>query len=208
MAGGIFVPWLEIEPMLPEMKMQSLNHWTAKKVPNHFICLIHLICKTVLWTRYYFHKWLWKQRIRSNLPWVSCLGSGGERNWNRSLWPKDLKTLAMTFIVFQVSELDWILCFWNLCENLMKVLMYLPLKNKCDYNNSIFWSQCEDFINFLKCSDWNFRVKKKKKTLKKENPQIWARFSLRVYSRMGFHKPVRKLFLRKVTRIAMDTFHH
>jgi len=54
----------------------------------------------------------------------------------------------------------------------MKVMMYLPSKNKYDYNHSIFWRQCEDFINFLKCNDWNFRIKNKKTLKKGKSPNL------------------------------------
>lgn len=50
----------------------------------------------------------------------------------------------------------------------MKVMMYLPSKNKYDYDHSIFWRQCEDLISFLKCSNWNFRIGKKKKDIEKK----------------------------------------
>ena len=33
-ACGILIPWLGIKPMPPEVKGQSLNHWTAKEGPN------------------------------------------------------------------------------------------------------------------------------------------------------------------------------
>ena len=32
-ASGILVPWPGIEPMFPPLEMQSLNHWTLRKVP-------------------------------------------------------------------------------------------------------------------------------------------------------------------------------
>ena len=33
-ACGILVPWPEIEPIPPALEAQSLNHWTAREVPN------------------------------------------------------------------------------------------------------------------------------------------------------------------------------
>ena len=39
-ACGILVPQPGIEPMLPAMKVQSLNHWTTREVP--LVCCVHL----------------------------------------------------------------------------------------------------------------------------------------------------------------------
>ena len=36
-ACGIIIPWPGIEPMPPAMAMQSLNHWTAREVPERAI---------------------------------------------------------------------------------------------------------------------------------------------------------------------------
>ena len=36
-ACGIFIPWPGIEPMPPAVATQSLNHWTARKVPESAI---------------------------------------------------------------------------------------------------------------------------------------------------------------------------
>ena len=33
-ACRILVPWLEIKPALPALELQSLNHWTTRKVPR------------------------------------------------------------------------------------------------------------------------------------------------------------------------------
>ena len=35
-ACGILVPRPEIEPALPAMEVQSLNHWTVREVPDHY----------------------------------------------------------------------------------------------------------------------------------------------------------------------------
>ena len=37
MASGILVPQPGIEPMPPEVEAQSLNHWTAREIPQSFI---------------------------------------------------------------------------------------------------------------------------------------------------------------------------
>ena len=36
-AFGILVPWQGIEHMPPAVKVQSLNHWTAREIPDSFI---------------------------------------------------------------------------------------------------------------------------------------------------------------------------
>ena len=37
MACGIPVPWSGVEPVLPAVEAQSLNHWTAREVPEGLI---------------------------------------------------------------------------------------------------------------------------------------------------------------------------
>ena len=39
MAWGILVPGLEIKPIPPASEVWSLNHWTAREVPNMFLKL-------------------------------------------------------------------------------------------------------------------------------------------------------------------------
>ena len=47
-ACEILVPWPGIEPAPPALEAQSLNHWTAREVPERlFICLL-AICKSSL----------------------------------------------------------------------------------------------------------------------------------------------------------------
>ena len=38
-AWGILVPWARIDPMLPAVEVQSLNHWTARQVPIYHLLL-------------------------------------------------------------------------------------------------------------------------------------------------------------------------
>ena len=39
MAGGILVPWPEIEPGPSAVKAQSPNHWTARELNSYFLFL-------------------------------------------------------------------------------------------------------------------------------------------------------------------------
>ena len=41
MACGILVPQPEIKPMPPPpVEAWSLNHWTTREFPKHFVCII------------------------------------------------------------------------------------------------------------------------------------------------------------------------
>ena len=54
-ARGILVPWPGIEPVLPAVEVQSLNHWSTREFPGRHILIFFFA--NILWYYTKLHKW-------------------------------------------------------------------------------------------------------------------------------------------------------